>query len=331
MANPIKVARRTALYLAVVATLSAAPTFAQNVTVTQPAGGGFVVNSAANAALFAIDANGNLTIANLATAAQQGTPLCFSGSGLLGPCVPGSNVGPTGPTGPTGATGPTGTTGAQGIQGPTGATGTTGPAGAAGPTGPTGIAGPAGVTGPTGATGPAGAAGPTGATGIAGPAGATGPTGVTGPAGPAGPTGATGIAGPAGATGSTGTTGPAGPAGPTGPTGLAGPAGATGPTGAAGPAGPTGPTGPTGSVSSVSFVLNPTTAMVGPNTALTLVASCPAGSIRIGGGCNSSGPLSDTNGSILAGSAATGTLDWTCNWSYADVGYIHQAQAICTP
>src|SRR5512135_1879407 len=97
------------LYLAVAGALVAsAPALAQSVTVTQPAGGSFVVNSAANAPLFAIDANGNLTIANLATAAQQSTPLCFSGTGILGPCAPGSSIGPTGPTGPTGATGATG-------------------------------------------------------------------------------------------------------------------------------------------------------------------------------------------------------------------------------
>ena len=84
----------TAMGLAIATALSVAPALAQNVTVTQPAGGSFVVDSAANAPLFAIDANGNLTIANLATATQQSTPLCFSGTGLLGPCAPGSNVGP---------------------------------------------------------------------------------------------------------------------------------------------------------------------------------------------------------------------------------------------
>jgi len=131
---------RTAMVLAITVALSATPALAQNVTVTQPAGGGFVVNNSANAALFAIDANGNLTIANIATAAQQSTPLCFSGTGVLGPCAAGSNIAPTAPTVPTGATG---VTGAQGIQGATGATGTTGP------TGPTGATG---ATGPTGAS-----------------------------------------------------------------------------------------------------------------------------------------------------------------------------------
>lgn len=169
--TPICLAITGALYIAT-------PTFAQSVTVTQPTGGSFVVNSSANAALFTIDANGNLTIANLASAGQQGTPLCFSGTGVLGPCVPGSNIGPTGPTGPIG---------------PTGATGATGPAGTAGPTGATGIAGPAGATGATGATGPAGVAGPTGATGIAGPAGASGATGPTGPTGATGPSGSSTI------------------------------------------------------------------------------------------------------------------------------------------
>ncbi len=41
------------IYLAVAGALAAAPAFAQNVTVTQPAGGSFVVDSAANAPLFA--------------------------------------------------------------------------------------------------------------------------------------------------------------------------------------------------------------------------------------------------------------------------------------
>jgi BclB C-terminal domain-containing protein len=130
--------------LAIAAALSAAPAFAQNVSVTEPAGGSFVVNSAANAPLFTIDANGNLTVANLAGAAQQGTPLCFSGTGALGPCVPGSNIGPTGPTGPAGPIGPPGPPGTPGTPGPIGPPGLPGPPGAAGATGATGPTGPAG-------------------------------------------------------------------------------------------------------------------------------------------------------------------------------------------
>lgn len=151
MTTHVSAKHRTTLYFAIAAALFAAPALAQNVTVTEPSGGGFVVNSAANAPLFTIDANGNLTIANIATAATQTTPLCFSGTGVLGPCAAGSNVGPTGATG---ATGPTGATGATGATGPIGITGATGS------TGPTGLGGAVGAQGPTGPTGPAGPAGP---------------------------------------------------------------------------------------------------------------------------------------------------------------------------
>ena len=172
---------RTPIYLAISGALFATvPAFAQNVTVTQPAGGSFVVNSAASAPLFAIDANGNLTIANLAGAAQQGTPLCFSGAGVLGPCVPGSNVGPTGPTGPAGAIGPPGAPGIPGPIGPPGLPGTPGPMG---PPGPAGLPGTPGPMGPPGLTGTPGPMGPPGPPGLAGAAGATGATGATGPAG----------------------------------------------------------------------------------------------------------------------------------------------------
>ena len=187
---------RTPVCLAIAGALfAAAPGFAQNVSVTEPAGGSFVVNSAASAPLFAIDANGNLTIANLAGAAQQGTPLCFSGAGVLGPCVPGSNVGPTGPTGPAGAIGPPGAPGIPGPIGPPGLPGTPGPMGPPGPAGLPGTPGPMG---------------PPGLTGTPGPMGPPGPPGLPGTPGPMGPPGPPGLAGAAGATGATGATGPAG-------------------------------------------------------------------------------------------------------------------------
>lgn len=164
--------RRSLLSLAIAGMLPAASAYAQDVTVTPPSGGGFVVTDTANAPLFTIDANGNLAIAHLGTAATQSTPLCFDMSaGAVGACSGGGVVGPTGPTGPAGPAGATGATGAIG------ATGTTG---AAGPTGPGGLQG---APGPIGATGATGALGPIGATGATGSTGATGATGVTGPAG----------------------------------------------------------------------------------------------------------------------------------------------------
>ena len=191
------------LAFAIIATFAVASlAHADDVTVTPPSGGGFVVQSPSAQALFSIDANGQLSIANLDAAPAQVTPLCYEGSsGVVGKCAGGGAVGPTGPTG---AIGPTG---------PMGAPGETGATGSAGPTGPTGVSGLAGATGATGAQGPAGP------TGIAGPTGATGeigPVGVTGPTGAYGPTGATGDVGPAGVTG---------PAGPTGPTGAPGSSG----------------------------------------------------------------------------------------------------------
>ena len=157
--------RHVMLTFAIANALTLSVASAQNVTVTPPAGGGFVLES------------GPLTVVGLPIATQQTDPLCFNAvTGVVGPCAAGSFVGPTGPTG---ATGPAGV----GTAGPTGATGSTGSTGATGPTGATGI----GSAGPTGATGS------TGATGFTGATGATGATGVTGATGPTGATGATGI------------------------------------------------------------------------------------------------------------------------------------------
>ncbi len=223
--------RRTALTFAILQTLSIAAVQAQDVTVTPPAGGGFVVNNGV-APLFAIDAAGNLSIANLGAAATRTSPVCFEvATGAVGPCSNAGLVGPTGASGPAGPTGSAGPTGATGDLGPTGATGAAsvipGPTGAAGSTGATG------ATGFTGATGAASSiAGPTGATGVSGPTGPTGATGATGAAsvipGPPGPPGVDGIPG---------TVGPMGPIGPTGATGISGITGATGATGPAGSGG----------------------------------------------------------------------------------------------
>ncbi len=157
--------RRSLLAFAIANAFTLTSASAQNVTVTPPSGGGFVL------------ASGGFTVVGLPGAGQQTNPLCFNAvTGVVGPCAAAALVGPTGPAG---ATGPVGATGPAGV----GATGATGPAGV---TGPIGFTGPIGVTG---AAGIAGATGPMGATGIAGVTGATGATGVTGATGTTGATG----------------------------------------------------------------------------------------------------------------------------------------------
>ena len=272
------------LALAIAGALSLANASAQDVTVQPPSGGGFVVkDSSGNAVRFRVDANGNVIVPGLGTAAQQGALVCFDATtGTVGPCVPGTGVG-------NGATGATGAAGATGPAGPAGATGATGPIG------PAGAIGSQGVQGVSGATGAAGAAGATGATGATGASGAsmnfrgtwsssvpyaisdavyfngssyiaiTGNLNVTpgsddtvwallalqGATGATGATGAVGASGPTGATGSTGAIGATGSQGITGPTGATGAVGATGSIGPAGPTGAQGSTGSTGSTGPV--------------------------------------------------------------------------------
>jgi len=168
---------RPALLLALAEVLAIPLAVAQNVTVTPPAGGGFVVNNTSSVPLLTLDANGNLIVAKLGMATAQTSPLCFNAvTGSLGACSGGGLVGPTGITGATGSIGATGATGAQGVTGATGATGMVGA------TGPIGITGAAGMTGTVGATGTTGVTGARGATGLDGTTGATGLTGATGPA-----------------------------------------------------------------------------------------------------------------------------------------------------
>ena len=230
---------KSVLSVAVAASLSLVVSRAQadDVTVTPPAGGGFVVvKPGTNAAALQVGADGNVALpAAPSVALPQDSPLCFgSTDGMLGPCDNGVLIGatgPAGPTGPTGATGATGATGDAGAIGVAGATGATGATGAAGATGATGATGAMGVTGATGVTGAMGPTGPSGPTGSVGPTGAAGDAGAIGPTGVAG---ADGAMGPTGATGTTGMTGATGPTGAVGSTGPAGATGATGPTGATG-------------------------------------------------------------------------------------------------
>jgi Collagen triple helix repeat (20 copies) len=112
-----------------------------------------------------------------------------------------------------------------------------------------------------------------------------GPPGPAGPAGPKGDTGAPGAPGPAGANGSAGPQGPQGPAGETGPkgdTGDTGPRGADGPQGPPGATGPQGPPGP--SVRSVVVSNSGVSTSAQADTTVTVTASCPAGSVLLGGG-----------------------------------------------
>ena len=328
---------RRLLVVAIASTFSGAAAFAQNVTVTPPSGGAFVVGNAANATLFAVDANGNLFVPALGSSATQSSLLCFNAAtGAVGPCAGGVS----------GATGPTGATGAMGATGPTGATGVTGPMGSTGATGATGATG-TGVAGPTGATGAMGPpvhfVGPWsasttyvagdavsypngssyialntstnqdpslspgtwavlaqgGATGTTGATGATGATGTTGVTGPMGVTGATGATGPTGATGITGATGATGVTGATGATGVFGPTGPTGATGTTGPTGSTGATGATGTTGAAG----PT----GPTGATG--ATGPTGAISGGFWSVSHTPLATSVGLSVSSATLATTAD----------------------
>lgn len=172
------------------------------VVVTPSPGSSFQVHKQDNTPAISVEDSGRVVIPGLPVASEGTEVLCYDNAGSLGPCAPGTAVGPAGPQGPAGPAGP------AGVPGPAGAMGPAGPAGPAGPTGPAGADGLPGAMGPAG---PAGAPGPAGADGVPGPAGPAGADGLPGAPGPAGP------AGPAGAAGATG---PAGPAGPQGPSGI---------------------------------------------------------------------------------------------------------------
>jgi hypothetical protein len=229
---------------------------AAQVVVTPKPGSSFEVRRQDASPVLRVEEAGSVQLPGLPTAAETDSVLCFGAStGALGPCAPGSVLGPPGPMGPPGPAGETGPAGAAGPAGPQGEVGPMGPAGPAGATGPQGDTGATGPAGPAGATGPQGETGPIGPIGPAGPTGAAGPQGDIGPAGPIGPTGPIGPSGPAGPTGADGPQGEPGPAGPIGPAGPTGPSGATGPQGEPGPAGSIGPAGPTGPAGSSATVL----------------------------------------------------------------------------
>ena len=141
--------------------------------------------------------------------------------------------------------------------------------------------GPNGGTGPLGITGPSGAAGPTGGTG------GTGTPGAPGLPGPQGPQGVTGAQGGTGGQGGTGPAGPGGLAGVTGSQGLVGNDGLQGGTGIQGGIGPI---GPSGGIPAVTLVVGPVQAPTiggatfAGNFTVASAASCPAGTVLLGGG-----------------------------------------------
>lgn len=110
-------------------------------------------------------------------------------------------VGPQGEQGVPGPVGPKGLEGLQGVQGETGPQGPQGEQGSQGiqgPPGEQGIQGLQGEVGPQGPQGEPGPAGPQGVPGEVGQQGETGPSGPQGPIGPQGPEGIQGIPGPPG-------------------------------------------------------------------------------------------------------------------------------------
>jgi len=128
--------------------------------------------------------------------------------------------------------------------------------------------------------------------------GAAGPEGPEGPAGPAG-----GPAGPQGPEGPEGAVGPQGPAGPVGPAGADG---ADGEDGAQGPAGPTGATGAVGPAGVSGYELATNQAGFSGNGAKSVSVSCPAGTVALGGGYQSTVPVN-----VSASSPTGGGAGWT--------------------
>jgi hypothetical protein len=163
-------------------TLGGASVWSNDVSVTPPAGSGFVVkDSSGNERLRVQGTTGAVTVPGLSGQAQNSNLICFDGpTGRLGPCASGIG-GATGPTGNTGAQGPQGSAGATGAQGAQGVMGASGAQGVAGPTGPAGAQGVLGATGAQGVMGSMGPQGAQGAQGAQGLSGATGAQGATGP------------------------------------------------------------------------------------------------------------------------------------------------------
>jgi Collagen triple helix repeat (20 copies) len=92
------------------------------------------------------------------------------------------------------------------------------------------------------------------------------------------------VEGPPGVQGLPGDPGPPGPVGPQGDTGPVGPAGIPGPAGAPGPRGATGPTGAATTIPVEMVSLTQDFGRAPSGTLIELVATCPPGSVVVGGG-----------------------------------------------
>jgi len=140
--------------------------------------------------------------------------------------------------------------------------------------------------------------------GVRGPAGPAGEDGAPGATGPQGPAGVPGSHGTAGVPGSQGGSGPEGDPGPEGP------AGAQGPAGDVGPEGPQGDPGPAGS-QLVNGSPVTSTANAPRNTTVTATASCPAGTVLLGGGGQATTTASQKERAHLSMSYPSSATTWT--------------------
>ena len=135
------------------------------------------------------------------------------------------------------------------------------------------------------------------------------------------------LKGQAGAQGPAGTAGPQGAAGPQGPQGLPG---ATGPAGPVGPQGLPGATGPAGPQTiRLTQVLGPQEAQCasggGGCQVATSIATCPSGTVAIGGGYTMGTP---DNGAVLTQVSGTNGYRVDAVNFWATASWV-QARAVC--
>jgi hypothetical protein len=130
--------------------------------------------------------------------------------------------------------------------------------------------------------------------------------------------------------------GPQGPQGPEGPTGSRGSTGPTGPLGVTGATGPTGPTGPETLGKAWSIDSAPDYLPAG--TSGDIEASCPVGSVAVGGGFTTGGISNgwDLQPTEMRPDVNTGTTPTSYGWIVgmqnvgSGEGYF-QAWALCVP
>ena len=107
--------------------------------------------------------------------------------------------------------------------------------------------------------------------------------------------------------------GPRGADGATGATGEQGPQGAQGPAGPTGPAGPAGPAGPPGPSGSQLVTGTPVTSAANAprNTVTTATATCPAGTVALGGGALVTTTTTQKERAQLIASYPSAVATWT--------------------